>query len=130
MYERLADLLRKARNLRILDWQGSVFPSADDFNILQTLEHLKTLRLCASTDETDQKLDHFACSLGPLLNSLELRSVDMQMYRSLESQYKHFSAYHSLHHLSRQERGTGTGRGLSRWAHLIRLYSGISDSLR
>lgn len=53
LYERLAKLLPKAQNLRILDWNGSeVIPSLDDFNTLRTLEQLKTFRLHSSEDET------------------------------------------------------------------------------
>ena len=53
MYERLAELLSKARNLRILDWGGSFFPPAESFNILQTLEKLKTFRVDVSADSDE-----------------------------------------------------------------------------
>jgi hypothetical protein len=51
VYERLAELLRKAQNIRILDWGGSFFPLAipGDPDVPQ---QLKTLRLDASAGET------------------------------------------------------------------------------
>jgi len=119
---RLPDLFHKTRNLQILDWGDGVGPSANDFDALQKLERLKTLRIDASVERSNWKMDHFANSLGKHLHSLILREVDLDMYRSIEAQSKHFSSYHMLRHLSVDLTG-----GVWDWDGLGSPQNGASD---
>ncbi|KAF5383044.1 hypothetical protein D9615_004792 [Tricholomella constricta] len=105
--QRLTDLFQKTKNLQVLDWCGEFGPSTKDLGVLQGLQDLKTLRVDCNGPvgrtywlEHSWEIDEFTSTLGPNLTHLELRMVNLKMYKSLLAHKSSFASYHSLEHLA------------------------------
>ncbi|KAF8056044.1 hypothetical protein FPV67DRAFT_1534952 [Lyophyllum atratum] len=101
---RLVELFRVTRNLRVLDWCGKFGPSRQQIQVLAGVGRLKVLHVdCgySSWEETSwKKIDEFLAVLGPNLKYLDLRRVNLKVYKALETHKALLSSYHSLERLS------------------------------
>ncbi|GLB44448.1 hypothetical protein LshimejAT787_1700750 [Lyophyllum shimeji] len=104
--EGLVDLFRVTRNLRVLDWCGEIGPSKEELTVLHGHQSLEDFRVdCGSTtnsysDESWEEIEDLVSTLGPSLTSLDLRKVNLKMYKYLESHRALFPSYRSLERLS------------------------------
>lgn len=102
----LVDLFRVTKNLQVLDWCGEIRPSNEELDVLQGLQRLKMFHVDCGvttsrfTDESWEEIDDFVSTLGPNLTYLDLRKVNLRMYRSLETHRALLSSYSSLERLS------------------------------
>ncbi|KAG6908909.1 hypothetical protein DXG01_002790 [Tephrocybe rancida] len=113
---RVTKALGMAQSLRILDWYGSGGPSNDDMQLIEAMHDLQVVHIDCGFEKTvygNGSLKHVVCTpslvdwielfatqIGGRLVSLNLRTLNIDMYNSLLSHHTIFSSYHFLRHLA------------------------------